>query len=50
MAYIKWGEIAMKNNELSITCPTCGKLNVIGSKRCSNCGRPLPAQKQWEGQ
>lgn len=21
----------MKNNELSITCPTCGKLNVIGS-------------------
>ncbi len=40
----------MKNNELSITCPNCGKLNVIGSERCSNCGQPLPAQKQWEGQ
>ncbi len=40
----------MKNDGLSITCPNCGKLNVIGSKRCSNCGQPLPAQKQWEGQ
>lgn len=40
----------MKDNELSITCPNCGKLNVIGSKCCSNCGQPLPVQKQWEGQ
>lgn len=50
MAYIEWGEITMKNDELSITCPNCGKLNVIGSKNCSNCGQPLPAQKQWVGQ
>lgn len=40
----------MKNSGLSITCPNCGKLNVIGSERCSNCGRPLPIKKQWEGQ
>lgn len=40
----------MKNNGLSITCPNCGKLNVIGSDRCSNCGQPLPIKKQWEGQ
>ena len=40
----------MKDNELSITCPNCGKLNVIGSNRCSNCGQRLPAQKQWKVQ
>lgn len=39
----------MKNNELSITCPKCGKLNVIGSEYCSNCGEPLPVQKQLRG-
>ncbi|MGM9907457.1 hypothetical protein [Limosilactobacillus sp.] len=38
----------MKNKELSITCPHCGKLNVIGSRRCSNCGQLLPAQEHWE--
>ncbi len=30
------------NHDLSVTCPRCGKLNVIGSQHCSNCGAPLP--------
>lgn len=37
----------MKDNKLSITCPNCGKLNVIGSPRCSNSGHPLPNSNQW---
>lgn len=35
------------DKKLSITCPKCGKLNVIGSERCSNCGCLLPKQGRW---
>ena len=35
------------DKKLSITWPNCGKLNVIGSERCSNCGQPLPQRDQW---
>lgn len=33
------------NHSLSVTCPQCGKLNLVGNTRCSNCGAPLPTTK-----
>ncbi|MCH3921466.1 zinc ribbon domain-containing protein [Limosilactobacillus sp.] len=34
------------DHDLSVTCPRCGKLNVIGSRQCSNCGAPLPQPRK----
>lgn len=27
----------------TVMCPSCGKLNQFSSRRCENCGTPLPA-------
>lgn len=39
--------------KLSITCPKCGKLNTLNTKKCVNCGYPLNAgttqlHSRWE--